>query len=262
MDITVLTLFPQLFEPFWEHGIIARAINSQLLHPETINIRDYGQGRHRIVDDRPFGGGPGMVMKPEPLAAALRVAKSASPGALTVLLSPQGKVFDQDMAVDLAALSNIILVCGRYEGIDERICQDFIDAEISLGSFVLTGGEVAAMAVIDAVVRLIPGTLGNADSAGDDTFSHHRVEFDHYTRPATFEERSVPEILLTGNHAKIDQWRKEQSLIRTLLKRPDLLKQTDLTVEEKTILKKWCQEIERITATGAIPGVNSSPCGG
>ncbi len=249
MDITVLTLFPQLFEPFWEHGIIARAINGQLLRPNTVNIRDYGEGRHRIVDDRPFGGGPGMVMKPEPLAASLRAAKSASPEALTILLSPQGKVFNQDLAVDLASLPGIILVCGRYEGVDERICQDFIDAELSLGSFVLTGGEVAAMALIDAVVRLIPGTLGNADSAGDDTFSHNRVEYDHYTRPATFEGQSVPEVLLNGNHAKINRWRKEQSLIRTLLKRPDLLEQADLTVEEKKILKKWCQEIERIAAT-------------
>lgn len=262
MDITVLTLFPELFDPFWNHGIIARAVGGRHLTPKTINIRDFAQGRHRIVDDRPFGGGPGMVMKPEPLAAAIRSAKDASPASPVILLSPQGSVFDQSLAGELARLPSIILVCGRYEGIDERVNQECIDAEISIGSFVLTGGEVAAMAVIDAVVRLIPGTLGNADSAGEETFSDNLVEYAHYTRPALFEESRVPEVLLTGHHANISQWRKEQSLIRTLLKRPDLLAQRDLTEEDKTILRKWCQEIERFTRGKRIHCADPSSGGG
>lgn len=258
MEITVLTLFPELFDSFWRHGIIARAVCAKHLKPRTVNIRDYALGRHRVVDDRPFGGGPGMVMKPEPLAAALKAAKSVSPAGMTILLSPQGKVFDQPLAEDLSRLPALILVCGRYEGVDERISQEFIDAEVSLGNFVMTGGEVPAMALIDAVVRLIPGTLGNADSAGEDTFSDNLVEYGHYTRPATFEGRAVPDVLLSGNHAKISQWRKEQSLIRTLLKRPDLLTRKNLTEEEKRILTKWCREIERITAAEPAPGVGSS----
>lgn len=261
MEITVLTLFPELFTPFWQHGIIARAISGRQLVPNTLNIRDFAKGRHRLVDDRPFGGGPGMVMKPEPLAASIRAAKSASPKAQTILLSPQGKLFDQSLANDLTGLSSIILVCGRYEGIDERIYQKFIDAEISLGSFVLTGGEVAAMAVIDAVVRLIPGTLGNPESAGNDTFNDNLVEYAHYTRPATFEGDDVPGVLLTGNHAKIDQWRRKQALVRTLLKRPDLLAQRDLTAAEKAFLKNWCQKIERITAAKPAHRIDSSSCG-
>lgn len=258
MEITVLTLFPELFTPFWQHGIIKRAIDAKQLELRPLNIRDFAEGRHRIVDDRPFGGGPGMVMKPEPLAATIRRAKAASPDALIVLLSPQGRVFEQSLAAELAELKSVIFVCGRYEGVDERICQDFIDTEISIGSFVLTGGEIAAMAIIDAVVRLIPGVLGNADSAGQDTFSEHLVEHDQYTRPATFEGVHVPEVLLSGNHAKIRQWRQEQALIRTLLKRPDLLAQKDLTPSEKAILKKWCHQIERITAAKPVHRVDPS----
>jgi tRNA (guanine37-N1)-methyltransferase len=260
VDITVLTLFPELFKPFWQHGIMARAIEGKQLAPNTLNIRDFAKGRHRTVDDRPFGGGPGMVMKPEPLAETIRAAKIDSPDALTVLLSPQGKVFSQSIAAELASLKSIILVCGRYEGIDERICLDFIDAEISIGSFILTGGEVAAMALIDAVVRLIPGTLGNADSADQDTFSDNLIEHDHYTRPALFEGVGIPKVLLSGNHAKIRRWRQKQALIRTLLKRPDLLVQKDLTVEEKAMLEKWCRQIERITTTQSTHRADPPSC--
>ncbi len=262
MDITVLTLFPELFLPFWQHGIIARAIKGKRLVPRTLNIRHYAQGRHRVVDDRPFGGGPGMVMKPEPLAAAIRAAIMTSPNAQTFLLSPQGRIFDQSMATDLADLDSIILICGRYEGIDERIYHDFIDAEISLGNFVMTGGEIAAMALIDAVVRLKPGVLGNPASAENDTFNDHLLEHEHYTRPATFEGAEIPVVLRTGNHAKIDQWRKEQALIRTLLKRPDLLAKRNLTATEIECLKKWCQEIERLTAAKSTHRTDPSSCGG
>lgn len=246
MKVCVLSLFPELFVPFWEHGIIRRAVQGQKLSPSTINIRDYAPGRHRVTDDRPYGGGCGMVMKPEPLAAALDEATARMPSATTLLLSPQGKPFDQHLAQSLASVSALILVCGRYEGVDERFADQHVDGEISIGDFVLTGGELGAMVVIDAVVRLIPGVLGNADSAGSDTFSNGLLEHAHYTRPATVGEESVPEVLLSGNHCEIDRWRRETALIRTVLKRPDLLLRRDLSEEERAILVKWRRDIDRI----------------
>lgn len=248
MDITVLTLFPELFEPFFGHGMIRRAVLGGQIVPATLNIRDFAAGRHKVVDDRPFGGGAGMVMKPEPLAAAIRNAKSKSPVSQTVLLSPQGKVLDQALACKLAALDGVILVCGRYEGVDERICQEYIDWEVSIGNFILTGGELAAMVLIDAFVRLIPGVLGNEESAGSDSFCDGLLEHGQYTRPRIFEDQAVPEILLSGNHARIEHWRLEQALIRTFLKRPELLQQRTLSAAERAIMDKWCHQIESIIA--------------
>jgi tRNA (guanine37-N1)-methyltransferase len=248
MDITVLTLFPELFEPFFGHGMIRRAVLGGQIVPATLNIRDFAAGRHKVVDDRPFGGGAGMVMKPEPLAAAIRNAKSKSPASQTVLLSPQGKVLDQALARKLAALDGVILVCGRYEGVDERICQEYIDWEVSIGNFILTGGELAAMVLIDAFVRLIPGVLGNEESAGNDSFCDGLLEHGQYTRPRIFEDQAVPEILLSGNHARIEHWRLEQALIRTFLKRPELLQQRTLSAAERAIMDKWCHQIESIIA--------------
>jgi tRNA (guanine37-N1)-methyltransferase len=248
MDITVLTLFPELFEPFFGHGMIRRAVLGGQIAPATLNIRDFAAGKHKVVDDRPFGGGAGMVMKPEPLAAAIRMAKSKSPASQTVLLSPQGKVLDQTLACKLAALDGVILVCGRYEGVDERICQEFIDWEVSIGNFILTGGELAAMVLIDAFVRLIPGVLGNDESAGRDSFCDGLLEHGQYTRPRIFEDEAVPEILLSGNHARIEHWRLEQALIRTFLKRPELLRQRTLSAAERAIMDKWCHRIENIIA--------------
>lgn len=226
--------------------MIRRAVQGQKLRPSTINIRDHAQGRHRVTDDRPYGGGCGMVMKPEPLTAALDEALARMPSATTLLLSPQGKRFDQDLAQSLASMPALILVCGRYEGVDERFVDRHVDGEISLGDFVLTGGELGAMAVIDAVVRLIPGVLGNDDSAGSDTFSHGLVEHAQYTRPPIFDRQPVPEVLLSGNHGEIERWRRETALMRTVLKRPDMLFQRSFSPEERALLIKWRETIERL----------------
>ena len=244
MKVCVLTLFPELFDPFWEHGIIRRAVQGNKLTPLTINIRDHAEGRHRVTDDRPYGGGCGMVMKPEPLAASLSEARIRLPKATTLLLSPQGKGFDQHVAQSLAAADELILVCGRYEGVDERFIDDHVDAEISIGDFVLTGGELGAMVMIDAVVRLIPGVLGNEGSAENDTFSDGLVEYAHYTRPAVYDSQHVPDVLLSGNHQEIDRWRRETALIRTVMKRPDLLMQREFSQEEREILMKWRRDID------------------
>lgn len=244
MQVCVLTLFPELFEPFWDHGIIRRAVQANRLVHRTINIRDHAAGRHRVTDDRPYGGGAGMVMKPEPLSAAWEQARSELPAATTLLLSPQGRRFDQQAADCLAAAGELILVCGRYEGVDERFIDRHVDLEVSIGDFVLTGGELGAMVVIDAVVRLIPGVLGNEGSAASDTFSDGLVEYAQYTRPPLFDDQPVPDVLLSGNHPAIDRWRREAALIRTVLKRPDLLAGRILSAEERTLLKKWRRDID------------------
>ena len=246
MKIAVLTLFPELFAPFWEHGIIRRAVQGGKIQPDTINIRDFAQGRHRVTDDRPYGGGCGMVMKPEPLAGAVAQAQKTMTGPTTLLLSPQGKRFDQRLAHALAAEKEMILVCGRYEGVDERFVARHVDAEISIGDFVLTGGELGAMVVIDAVARLLPGVLGNEDSAGSDTFCDGLVEHAQYTRPPVYEDAAVPEVLRSGNHAAIDRWRRETALMRTVMKRPDLLEDRVFSPEERAVLLKWRTEIERL----------------
>jgi tRNA (guanine37-N1)-methyltransferase len=203
MKFFVLTIFPEMFDPFWEHGIIRRAIDKEQIIVSTLNIREFAKDKHQVTDDRPYGGGSGMVMKPEPLAGAIRAAQRQFPSAKTILLTPQGRVFDQATAHELAALKGLILVCGRYEGVDERISHDFIDDEISIGDYVLTGGELAAMVVIDAITRQIPGTLGAEDAAEKDSFSNGLLEHAHYTRPQVFEGQAVPDILLSGHHEEI-----------------------------------------------------------
>ena len=187
-----------------------------------------------------------MVMKPEPLSKAIRFAKERAPSSKTILLTPQGRTFNQEMARELSAIPELILVCGRYEGVDERICDTLIDYEISIGDYVLTGGELAAMVIIEAVTRLIPGALGGEDSAEKDSFSNGLLEHAHYTRPRNFEDRDVPEVLLSGHHREIEAWRTESSLMRTLLKRPDLLRDKQLSDHEAEVLKKWLQEIEKL----------------
>jgi tRNA (guanine37-N1)-methyltransferase len=248
MRFCVLTIFPEMFEAFSGYGIMRRALESQSVSLEPVNIRDYAGGRHRVTDDRPFGGGSGMVMKPEPLAAAIQAVRSKQPGSPCVLLSPQGRCFDQETARKYAGFEGIIFVCGRYEGIDERVCQSYIDDEISIGDYVLTGGELAAMVVMDAVIRHIPGVLGAEDAAQCDSFSGHRLEHAHYTRPRVFEKKEVPEVLLSGNHGAISAWRKESALLRTVLKRPDLLEETGLTQAEKKIVKKWVLYLESLAS--------------
>jgi len=246
MFFTVLTIFPEMFDSFWNHGIIRRAIEHNKIVASAVNIRNYAKDRHQVTDDRPYGGGSGMVMKPEPLAAAIRDTAKTLNGAKTVLLTPQGRVFDQKMARELASSDGLILVCGRYEGVDERICHDLIDYEISIGDYVLTGGELAGMIIIDAVTRLIPGALGGEDAAAKDSFSDDLLEHAHYTRPSNFEDQEVPEVLLSGHHQEIENWRLESSVMRTLLKRPDLLHKKNLSRQEREILGKWGREIERI----------------
>jgi tRNA (guanine37-N1)-methyltransferase len=246
MKFVVLTIFPEMFDPFWAHGIIRKAIEEQKIFTSAVNIRDYAEDRHQVTDDRPYGGGSGMVMKPEPLAGAIRAATRTVPEAKTILLTPQGSVFDQSMARELASADGLVLVCGRYEGVDERVCHDLVDYEISTGDYVLTGGELAAMIVIDAVTRLIPGALGGEQAAEKDSFADGLLEHAHYTRPRTFEGNDVPEVLLSGHHQEIDRWRLESSLMRTLLKRPDLLQKKDLDQQEIEIIEKWHHELKNI----------------
>jgi tRNA (guanine37-N1)-methyltransferase len=257
MDLIVLTIFPEMFNPFWEHGIIRRAIAKNIISAATIDIRDFARGKHRVTDDRPFGGGSGMVMKPEPLAGAIRTAEEKAPFSKKILLTPQGRIFDQKLAYELTGCEGLILVCGRYEGIDERISYDYIDYEISIGDYVLTGGELAAMIVIDALTRLIPGALGSEDSAEKDSFSNNLLEHAQFTRPRAFGGSEVPGVLLSGNHKEIETWRLEASLIRTFLKRQDLMNNRAYSQQEIAILKKWCRDIEKIiqaqSSCGADP---------
>ncbi len=253
MQIRVLTIFPEMFDPLWSHGILRRALDQGILSAAAINIRDFAPGRHHVTDDRPYGGGSGMVMKPEPLAAAIRAAQASAPGARTVLMTPQGRVFTQAAAAELAALPGLILVCGRYEGVDDRLGAGLIDDELSVGDYVLSGGEPAAWVVIDAVTRLIPGALGGEDSAEKDSFSDGRLEHAHFTRPPVFEGESVPEVLLTGHHRRIERWRRESSLLRTFVNRPDLLRARELAEEEVEILKTWQEEVGRLLADREVP---------
>ncbi len=246
MNYSILTIFPEMFQLFLKHGIIGRAVAKQQINVTVFNIRDFATDKHQVTDDRPYGGGSGMVMKPEPLADAIRAAKKASSTSKTVLLTPQGRTLDQTTARSYLACDGLILICGRYEGIDDRINHRFIDDEISIGDYVLMGGELAAMVLMESVVRLIPGVLGGEDSAEKDTFSGDLLEHAHYTRPYLFEGEAVPDVLLSGNHKEIDTWRLEMSLIRTFLKRPDLLKEKQLSMREIDILKKWCTDIENI----------------
>lgn len=228
----VLTLFPALFEPFLAEGVLGRAVREGRLALELVNYRAHGLGRHKAVDDEPYGGGAGMVLRPEPIFAAVRervaLHRAAGRGARTILLTPQGAPFDQARARELAATEDVLLlVCGRYEGFDERIRLALADEELALGDFVLLGGEVAAMAVIEAVARLLPGVLGNPDSPAEESFAAGRLEYPQYTRPAEFEGMRVPEVLASGDHARIAAWRAEQAERRTRERRPDLLQGVD-----------------------------------
>ena len=245
MDFSILTIFPEIFDSFVAHGIIRRAVEAGIISVSPMDIRDFADGKHRITDDRPYGGGAGMVMKPEPLHRAIAEARKQNPAGKTILLSPQGRPFKQSVASEFSMLDGLIFICGRYEGVDERIYK-YIDEEISIGDYVLTGGEPAAMIIIDAVTRLLPGALGAEESAENDSFSEHLLEHAHYTRPPVFEEEAVPDILLSGNHGAIADWRLESSLVRTLLKRPDLIKAEILGSREKKVLKQWCKYIEQL----------------
>ena len=246
MHFTVLTIFPEMFDSFRAHGIIRRAIERKKIVATTLNIRDYATDRHQMTDDRPYGGGSGMVMKPEPLAAAIRAAKEKAPTSRSILMTPQGRTFNQNMARQLTACPGLILICGRYEGVDERIAHDLVDDSISIGDYILTGGELAAMVVIETVTRLLPGTLGAEASAENDSFSEGLLEHSHYTRPRNFEGLQVPEVLVSGHHQEIERWRRESSLMRTLSERPDLLRNRKLSESEVETLKKWYRIIKEL----------------
>ena len=220
MKIDVLTLFPEMFTGPMDAGILQRARASGLLDLRVHNLRDYTHDNYKSVDDRPFGGGPGMVLKCEPLFEALEAL--AGDGTRVVLLNPAGRLFRQSVARELSACPALLLICGAYEGVDERVCQEWADDELSIGDYVLTNGTLAAMVVIDAVTRLLPGALGDNQSAVDESFSQGLLEYPHYTRPAEFRGMKVPPVLLSGNHAAIEKWRREQALARTAQRRPDL----------------------------------------
>lgn len=236
MKFDVLTLFPGMFSGPLDESIIGRAAAAGLLQVCLHNIRDYAIDRHKTVDDAPYGGGAGMVMKIEPLAACIEHVKQESPNATVVLTTPRGIPFSQEIAGELALKPGLILICGRYEGVDERVSERFVDREISLGDFVLTGGELAAMIVIDAVGRLLPGVLGCGASAHVESFADGLLEYPQYTRPPEFQGLSVPDVLLSGNHREVERWRRRQSIRKTLEVRPDLLAAAELSKEEQSYL--------------------------
>ena len=237
----VVTLFPELFSPFQGHGIMGRALSSGIAELHLWNPRDYTQDVHRTVDDRPYGGGPGMVLKVEPLKAAIEDARAAAPKSRVAYLTPQGWTLDQRATLEIAARPGWILIAGRYEGIDERLIERYVDEEWSIGDYVLSGGELPAMVVIDAVTRVLPGALGHAESATQDSYMAGLLDFPQYTRPEEIDGMRVPEVLLSGNHQAIERWRLQQALGRTWLRRPDLLEARGLAADEQALLDEFIQ---------------------
>lgn len=246
MKFAALTIFPEIFDSFIKCGIIGKALSSGKIGFRAIDIREFAEGRHKVTDDRPFGGGSGMVMKPEPLLRAIKHVREKDSEAMTVLLSPQGTVLNQKIAANLAQHKSLIFVCGRYEGVDERVCSKYIDFELSIGDYVINGGETAAMVVIEAVVRLLPKILGNRDSAETDSLTGNLLKHAQYTRPSVFEGIEIPETIVSGDHKKIEQWRLESSLKRTFIKRPDLLENRKFSGPEIDVLEKWQKELTKI----------------
>lgn len=245
MWLGVITLFPEMFRAVSDFGVTGRAVKNGLLELQTWNPRDFTHDRHNTVDDRPYGGGPGMLMMVQPLKDAIQAAKAAAgEGAKVIYLSPQGRKLTQQGAAELAESRKLILVCGRYEGIDERIIQTEVDEEWSVGDYVLSGGELPAMTLIDAVSRLVPGVLGKQASAEQDSFSDGLLDCPHYTRPEQLDGLDVPAVLLSGNHEEIRRWRLKQSLGRTLLRRPELFENLALTDEQTRLLAQFVDEMD------------------
>ncbi|MEW6332351.1 MAG: tRNA (guanosine(37)-N1)-methyltransferase TrmD [Pseudomonadota bacterium] len=242
MRIDVISLFPPMFEAVSQYGITSRAVKNGLLTLRVWNPRDYAEDKHRSVDDRPYGGGPGMVMMIEPLRRAIEDARQQQPGAKVIYLSPQGRQLDHAAVLELSRREGMILLAGRYEGIDERLLEMEVDEEWSLGDYVLSGGELAAMVLIDAVTRQLPGALGDEDSAQQDSFVEGLLDCEHYTRPEEYAGQKVPEVLLSGDHEKIRRWRLKRSLGRTWLRRPDLLERLTLNQEQKQLLEEFQRE--------------------
>ncbi len=226
MRFDIITIFPELFAGVLECGILRRARDAGLVDVRIVNLRDFALDKHKSVDDRPYGGGEGMVFMPAPIFEAVEYCRGpqGTPGVEVALLSPQGKTWTQDLAVEFCRIQHLILICGRYEGVDQRVIDCLIDREVSIGDFVLSGGEIPAMVVLDSVVRLLPGALGKKESACNESFSTGLLDYPQYTRPAEFRGLAVPEVLLSGDHARIEKWRKEQALKKTIERRPELLK--------------------------------------
>jgi tRNA (guanine37-N1)-methyltransferase len=241
MRIHILTLFPAMFSGPFSESIVKRAVDQGLVEISIYNIRDYTSDKHHVVDDYPYGGGPGMVLKPEPIFKAVEAVRGETEMPV-ILLTPQGRLFSQRVAEELAKNEEMMLVCGHYEGVDERVREHLVTDEISIGDYILSGGELAAMVVVDAVVRQVPGALGSEESVGDDSHAKGLLEYPQYTRPQSFRNWEVPEVLLSGNHAEIARWRRTQSLKRTLKRRPDLLQQAELSGEDKKLIAQMERE--------------------
>ncbi|WKZ31625.1 MAG: tRNA (guanosine(37)-N1)-methyltransferase TrmD [Thermodesulfobacteriota bacterium] len=246
MVFDILTLFPEFFSSTVRHGVVGRAAASGLIEVNARSLRDYTEDRHRTTDDYPYGGGHGMVMKVEPVVKGIEALKGHGAPASVVLTTPQGRLFSQPIAEELASMGRLIIVCGRYEGYDERI-REFADYEISIGDYVLSGGEIPALVIIDAVSRLVPGVLGEPESAKSDSFSRGLLEYPQYTRPEEFRGMRVPEVLLSGNHAEIEKWRRKESIRRTCLRRPDLLEKAEVPEGDRAFL-------DEIIKKGGRPG--------
>ncbi len=244
LEVDILTLFPRMCAGYLAESILGKAQEAGLVQVTVTDVREHATGKHRVTDDAPYGGGAGMVMKPEPLVAAIEAAKERLPGARVVMTSPRGARLDQALARDLAEHGRLVLVCGRYEGVDERVLSA-VDTEVSIGDFVLTGGELAALCIVDAAARLVPGVLGNEESAGAESFAGGAVllEHPHYTRPPEFRGLKVPEVLLSGDHRRIEQWRRREALRATRTRRPDLFARVSLTEDDLRLIDAGDDEL-------------------
>ncbi len=243
MKFDIITIFPEIFNAYLNESIIKRAINKKIIEAKVHNLRDFTADRHRTVDDYPYGGGPGMVMKPEPFFNAVETIKSDGIPRRTIMLSPQGKVFNQGMALSMSKeTQDLILICGRYEAVDERVRENLVDEEISIGDYILTGGELPALVIIDTVARLIPGVLGDERSNEEESFTWGILDYPQYTRPPEFRGLMVPEVLLSGNHKDISNWRRKEALRRTILKRPDLIGRALLTDKDHKLVSEIKEE--------------------
>ncbi|MGM0471653.1 MAG: tRNA (guanosine(37)-N1)-methyltransferase TrmD [Bacillota bacterium] len=243
MKFDILSIFPEMFNGPLNHSILQRAQNEGLIEIGITDIRDFALNKHQNVDDYPYGGGAGMVMKPEPISRAIKEVEQAE--SKVIFMSPQGKQFNQEIAKDLAQEEHLILLCGHYEGIDERVREQLVDDELSIGDYVLTGGELSAMVVIDAVARMVPGVLGTTESAEEDSFYRGLLDYPHYTRPQEYNGWEVPAVLLSGDHQRVDRWRQKEALRRTLLRRPDLLTEIELSDLQQELLAEIKSEEQR-----------------
>jgi len=239
----IITIFPEIFHAYLGESILKKAMQKELIDVKVYNLRDFASDKHRTVDDYPYGGGPGMVMKIEPIYNAVKTIKGDGLERLTIMLSPQGKIFNQKMAENiLSEKKRMLFICGRYEGIDERVIESLVDEEISIGDYVMTGGELAALVIIDSVSRLVHGVLGDEESTKEESFTWGLLDYPHYTRPPEFMGMRAPDILLSGNHKEIWRWRRREAIKRTIKRRPDILKNAELTEEDKKILNELCSE--------------------